>query len=477
MNKYKFFSILVLTLLLAGCGQQENKKEGDNTGTVSAASDSTVIKTAKDAYIYGLPLVLMDITRRQMSNPAAKDLYTPVNQFRHNSSFPDASFKNVVRPNADTYYSVAWLDLAGEPVVLSLPNTKGRYYMMPIMDAYSNVFAAPGTRTTGNEAGIFLISGPQWTGTVPKGMKNIQSPTNTAWIIGRTQVNSKEDGANIVVPLQRGYKLTPLSAWGKTYTAPKPGADNTIPKGDPNTIIKSMPVEEYFNYVNELLAKNQPPAADKTAIDNFASIGIGAGKKFDLNAIPSGAKEAVSNIPKEVFTVFDHEISVSNKLVNGWNTGRKVIGTYGTDYSSRASVAFFGLGANLREDAIYPSCNFDNEGNLLNGANNYVLHFDKGKTPPANAFWSLTLYDPDGYFVDNTINRYTLGDRSSLKINADGSINIYIQKNNPGNDKASNWLPAPAGDFNLLLRVYWPKEEMLNGSWSPPAVMKLSRAN
>jgi len=159
-------------------------------------------------------------------------------------------------------------------------------------------------------------------------------------------------------------------------------------------------------------------------------------------------------------------------LVNGWNVSRKVIGSYGTDYYSRGTVAFFGLGANLKEDAIYPSCFFDKDGNQLNGANKYVLRFDKGRTPPANAFWSLTLYDPQGYFVDNPINRYTLGDRSKLKVNPDGSVNIYIQKDNPGNDKASNWLPTPDGDFNLIMRVYWPKEEMLNKNWEPSAVIK-----
>lgn len=152
--------------------------------------------------------------------------------------------------------------------------------------------------------------------------------------------------------------------------------------------------------------------------------------------------------------------------------GRNVIGTYGTDYASRASVSYFGLGANVREDAIYPSTYFDKDGNKLNGEHNYVLHFDKGETPPAKAFWSLTMYDPEGYFVDNPINRYAIGDRSNMKLNADGSIDIYIQKENPGKEKVLNWLPAPAGDFNLIMRVYWPSDEMLSGSWIPPGVIK-----
>lgn len=469
MNHTKNFLVILFSGLLFSCGQQSGST--DNAGTTGKA-DSSIVQTAKEAFAYGLPLVLMDITRRQMTSQPGSAMYSTPNQFRHNSFFPDASFKNVVRPNADTYYSIAWLDLEKEPMILSLPNTKDRYYMMPMMDAYTNVFASPGSRTTGNEAGNYLISGPGWTGEVAEGMKQIQSPTNTVWIIGRTQVNSKEDGDKIVVPLQRQYKLTPLSAWGKPYTPPTPVADSTAPKGDPNTLVKNMPTDEYFSYVNELLAKYPPPTEDKAAMDKFAAIGIGAGKKFDLNAFPADAKEAVKNIPTGTLDEFTQQnSSVKDQLVNGWYVGRKVIGTYGTDYASRASVSYFGLGANLREDAIYPSAYFDKDGNKLNGEYNYVLHFDKGKTPPAKAFWSLTMYDPEGYFVDNPINRYAIGDRSNMKANADGSIDIYIQKDNPGKEKASNWLPAPAGDFNLIMRVYWPKDEMLNGSWIPPGVI------
>src|SRR6185436_19146946 len=232
MIKSKIIAPFILIFFLIACGQQEGNKDNDKSiGTITANPDSTIVKIATDAYVYGLPLVLMDITRRQSLMPASA-MYNPPNQFKHNDAFPDASFKNVVRPNADTYYSTAFLDLAEEPIVLSVPDTKGRYYMMPMLDAYSNVFASPGTRTTGNLAGNFLISGPQWKGTVPIGMKQIESPTNSVWIIGRTQVNSKADGAKNVVPLQRQYKLTPLSLWGKTYT-PRNNyqPDTTAPKG------------------------------------------------------------------------------------------------------------------------------------------------------------------------------------------------------------------------------------------------------
>ena len=473
MNRKYCFPIVCLCYMLASCGpQQSNKHKMKDEALVA---DTSIVQTIEDAYIYGLPLVLMDITRRQMTDPSAGALYSPPNQFRHNADFPDASFKNVVRPNADTYYSIAWLDLSGEPVVLSLPDSKGRYYMMPMMDAYSNVFASPGTRTTGNSGGSYLISGPGWKGHIPAAMKHIQSPTNTVWIIGRTQVNGKEDGVKNVVPLQRQYKLLPLSAWGKTYAVPQTDSDPSTPKGDPNAIVKGMSLQEYLNYVNKLMDKNPPQTADSSVIKRFALFGIGAGKTFDANSLLEEAREAVNDIPKKVFAALDSQKVGPAKLINGWNLGRTVIGTYGTDYYSRASTAYFGLGANLREDAIYPSCYVDADGNPLNGNNKYMLHFEKGKTPPANAFWSLTMYDPDGYFVDNPINRYTLGDRSNLKVNEDKAIDIYIQKDNPGKDIEANWLPAPEGSFNLLLRVYWPKEEMINRRWNPPTVIKVNK--
>ncbi|MDF2190394.1 DUF1254 domain-containing protein [Paraflavitalea sp. CAU 1676] len=458
--------ILTIVALLTACS--DRPAAGDTT---KAGED--VVSIAKEAYLYGLPIVLMDITRRQMNNPQTGTLYAEPNHFRHNSEFPDASFRNVVRPNADTYYSIAFLDLSKGPLTLSVPDTKGRYYMLPMMDAYTNVFAAPGTRTTGNQAHTFLVAGPQYAGATPAGTQLIQAPTDMVWIIGRTQVNSKQDGDRIVIPLQKQFILAPSGLPGQKNTGPVIAGDTSFPKGDPNAIVAAMPVETFFQYVNALLYKYPPPAADSAVLRRFAHINVGPGKKFELHHIPSGEQEAVSALPKEIADAFDQSLNDKTGLVSGWNIGHKVIGTYGTDYLSRAAVAHFGLGANLREDAIYPSAGFDATGQPLDGANRYVLHFEKGKTPPANAFWSLTMYDPAGYFVGNPINRYTLGDRSKLTVNADGSTDIYLQKDNPGKEKESNWLPAPPGPFNILMRVYWPKEDMLNRTWTPPGIQKL----
>lgn len=473
---HKVLRLFLLFLAFSACNQNPSEKTNQADATATDAlseKDSSLVQIAADAYIFGLPLVIFDVSRRQFSDPSSGALFAPQNTFHHKFDFPDASFRNVVRPNADTYYSTAMLDVSDQPVILSVPNTRGRYYMMPMLDAYTNVFTSPGTRTTGNNAGNFLISGPAWTGNVPAGMKEIKAPTNNIWIIGRTQVNSKADGEKTVVPLQKQYKLTPLSFWGKTAPRPEVKADPNVPKGDPNAYVKGLSAEEFFNYLNQLLEKNPPAPADKSAMDEFAKIGVAPGKKFDAGSLPAVVAEKIKDIPAEVFGTLDQMLKGgTQKLENGWRISRTGIGTYGTNYKERAFVSYMGLGANLPEDAIYPATSIDSSGQQLNGANKYVLHFDKGEAPPAAAFWSLTMYDSDGYFIANPINRYAIGDRSNLKKNSDGSIDLIIQNDSPGKGSESNWLPAPKGDFNLLLRVYWPKKEMIDGSWKIPPVKK-----
>lgn len=466
----KLFLLLPLTAIMLSCSGGAVKKNDEQ-----AQQDSITIQTLKEAYAYGFPLVVMDISRQQMTDgtPGVKGggMRSAPNSFANLSVFPDASFTDVVRPNVDTYYSSAWLDVSKEPVVLSLPDTKGRYYMMPMLDMYTNIFASPGTRTTGNGKGDFLVTGPGWKGEIPKGMKQIEAPTSSVWIVGRTQVNSKADGDKIVVPLQKQYQLTPLSAWGKPYTVPVAEPNPNAPKGFPNAIVEQMSITDYFNYVNRLMAMYPGPAVDKAALDKFAAIGVGADKTFDLSIFDQHVQTALNSLPKKMAAELQKNILAQQE--NGWDMLTKVMGTYGTNYEQRAHIAFIGLGANLLEDAIYPLCSVDGDGNQLNGANKYVIHYDKGQTPPANAFWSLTMYDPKGHLVANPLNRYAIGDRSNLKANADGSVDIYIQNASPGKDKEANWLPAPTGDFNLALRVYYPKQSMIDGTWKITPVKKV----
>lgn len=436
------------------------------------SDDSTIIKTITDAYIFGIPIVLEDLTRRKLID-GANPRHGFINTFTHLSFFPDASFRLVVRPNADTYYSTAFLDLRKEPVVLSVPDTKGRYYMMPMMDAYTNVFASPGKRTAGTSQATYLISGPSWTGTVPAGMQQIKAPTNMVWILGRTQVNSREDGKDVVIPLQNQYRLSPLSMVGKSAPPVAAEHDSTLPTGDPNTILRNMPAEVFFNYLNRLMVDNPPATADAEAMAKFASVGVKPGGQFDPQQFDTAVRVFLAHLPMGFIAKAVQIFSAPDKKHNGWKISVGKIGIFGTDYRARAIVAYNALGANLAEDAIYPTCNVDADGLSLTGANKYVLHFDKGMTPPVNAFWSLTLYDQSGYMVANPINRNAIGDRSGLKENPDGSLDIYIQHDSPGQEKENNWLPAPSDAFNLLLRIYWPKAEVIEGRWVPPAVKKI----
>ncbi len=467
--------MLTASFIFSSCGKKEDKTADSKGNKESAgANDSATVKTAEEAFLFAYPLVIMDYTKRKLTNyETATQDGAPINQFANKNTFPDYTFKDVVRPNADTYYSTAFCDLSKDALVLSIPNTNDRYYLMPMLDAYSNVFSSPGKRTTGTEAGDFLISGPNWKGTVPSGIKEqIKSPTDMIWILGRIQVNGKQDGEKNVIPIQNKLKLTPLTSWGKEYTALKGTIDPTVPKEDPNSIVKNMPIDEFFNLANKLMTNNPPAAADKDAIAKFSKIGVSAGAKFDLTKFDAVTQNAMKEIPKKVYAAFDKELAQPKKLINGWNILIKGMGSYGTDYPMRALVTYAGLGANLPQDAIYPSNSLDQDGKPYNGANKYMIHFDKGQTPPVRGFWSLTMYDQSGYFIQNPINIYAIGHGAPFKYNADGSLDIYIQNETPGKDKESNWLPAPKGDFNVMMRMYWPEDVVINGTWTPPAIKK-----
>jgi hypothetical protein len=418
----------------------------------------------------------MDITRKKATNvPAPEAFAAPVNQFVNVGEFPNASFKDVVRANVDTLYSSAFLDLSKEPIVLSVPDTRGRYYLMPMLDAWTNVFASPGKRTTGTKAGHFAITGPGWSGKLPGGVQEIKAPTNMVWILGRTQTNGPKDYA-AVHAIQKGYKLVPLSSFRKPYTSPK----GTV---DPNFDMKTPPVEQlqkmsaaaFFKALAALMKENPPPAADAPVLAKLAKIGVILGQDFD----PGKLDPAVARgLEKSVAVALDKLQAASKETgtpVNGWRIPAIVLGNYGTDYGARAVVALVGLGANLPADAVYPSAFVDADGKPLTGANRYVLHFGKDATPPVNAFWSLTMYNAESFFVDNPINRYAISSWMPLRKNKDGSIDIYIQRESPGKDKQANWLPAAEGEFNVTMRMYWPKDtapSIVDGSWKPPAITK-----
>jgi len=477
----KWISIFLVATLgaLAGC----NDKKADATDTAkveSPADDAKVqeaVKAGAEAVVYGLPLIMMDLTKDKTTNVAKPEGFAaPVNQFVNVQAFPDASFKDVVRANVDTLYSSAFLDLTAEPIVLSVPDTHGRYYLMPMLDAWTNVFASPGKRTTGTKAGNFAITGPGWTGKLPKGVTEIKAPTDMVWIIGRTQTNGPADYP-AVHKIQSGYKLTPLSSFGKPYTAPEGKVDPAIDmKTPPVEQAQKMSAEAFFNRMATLLKTNPPPASDAPVLEKLKAIGVVPGEKFDPSKLDPAVAKGLEQSVKVAFEKLLVASKETGAPVNGWRVPPMILGNYGSDYGARAVVSLIGLGANLPADAVYPSAFVDGEGKALDGANKYVIHFDKGATPPVNAFWSVTMYNPDSFFVANPLNRYAISSWMPLKKNKDGSLDLYVQHDSPGKDKEANWLPASDKDFNVTLRMYWPVEKapsIIDGSWKPPAVKQV----
>lgn len=428
---------------------------------------------AEEAYIYGYPLVLMEMTRRVMTHAAVPDPTTrkaPVGQFVHLSQALTPALRGVVSPNVDTLYSLAWLDLSAGPMVLSVPDTHGRYYLLPMLDAWTNVFAAPGSRTTGTGEGEFVVVGPRWHGTLPRGLKQISAPTNTVWIVGRTLVDGHADCPEAQA-IQRGYRLTPLSAWGKPHAAPRRVSVDPAMEGQmaPVERVARMEAPTFFGTLAALLTANPPRPGDTPMTERLARLDLVPGRPFNFAALDFATRQALERAIPLARRRIEAKAGTVGERVNGWQCCFG-LGRYGTDYLTRAAIASFGLGANLSADAICPYTTTDGKAKPLSGANSYVLHFAPGRTPPVNGFWSLTLYGPDHALVDNPIGRYAIGDRDVLRLNADGSLDLHIQHEPPGPGKEANWLPAPAGAFNLILRMYWPKPAVLNRTWTPPAV-------
>lgn len=432
-----------------------------------------------EAYIYGYPLVTMEMTRRVMTNIEKPDgTRAPMGQFVRMREYPTAAFRDVTAPNADTLYTVAWIDVGPEPWVLSLPDADDRYYLFPMLDGWTEVFAAPGKRTTGTGAQTYAITGPGWNGKLPAGMKQYQSPTAVVWLLGRIYCTGTAEDYAAVHKLQDQISIVPLSAYGKPYT-PAPGkVDPTV---DMKTAVRdqvnALSTGEYFNLLAKLLKDNPPNAADAPLVKKMAGLGIVPGQPFDGGKLGAVAKEAFDLVPRiaqEKIMLWMKEgiLTGDMKLQNGWLFTTKT-GRYGVNYIQRALISAIGLGANLPEDAVYPTSEGPSLLSSYTGRKKYVMHFPKGETPPVQGFWSMTMYDAQYFFVENPLNRYSISPRQDLKANADGSVDLYIQNESPGVDKESNWLPAPKDQFILMLRMYWPKKtppSILDNTWKIPRV-------
>ena len=486
---------VVVLSLLAGCGKQEEAKvekagaevkaaaEATAKAAAAAAKEAEALALATEAYVYAYPLVTMDMTRRIMTNVAAPEgTRAPMGQFVRMREYPNAKFRDVTAPNADTLYTTSWLDVSKEPWILSIPDMKGRYFLFPMLDGWTNVFEVPGKRTTGTKAQKYAITGPGWTGTLPAGVTEYKSPTALVWLLGRIYCDGTPADYKAVHALQDQVSAVPLSAYGKPY---KPEAGAVDAGVDMKTAVReqvnALDATAYFKRFAELLKTNPPIAEDASMVTKLAKLGIVPGQDFDAAKLDPAVSKGMARAPKPAQELIMGWLKAGiaagdMKLENGWVFTTKA-GTYGTSYLQRALVTAIGLGANRPQDAIYPTSEGPDIAKKYSGAKKYVMHFEKGQMPPAEGFWSLTMYDAQYFFVDNPLNRYNVSSRSKFKPNNDGSIDVYIQNESPGKDKEANWLPAPTGEFILMLRLYWPREKapsILDGSWKIPEVKEAS---
>lgn len=467
---------LAAFLLCLGIAVSHTARAADNP------ANADVDAIAADAYIYAYPLVTVELTRRRLTNVAGPEgTSAPMGQFARLRTYPDASYRDVTAPNADTLYTYAYLDLGKEPWVVSLPDLKGRFAVFSIFDGWTTVFADPGKRTTGTGAQTFALTGPGWKGTLPAGMKEYKSPTQVVFFDGKIYCTGAPDDYKLVHALQDKVTAVPLSWYGKPYT---PTAGKVDPAVDMKTLVRDqvngMEGGAYFKLFAELLKTNPPYPEDAAMVAKLAKLGIVPGSDFDIAKVDPTVAQALTKAAKAALPQIAgwerQGVAAGDwRLENGWVTTTKT-GPYGTDYIQRALVAMIGLYANLAQDSVYPVSNGPELGQQYSGANRYVMHFAKGEMPPVNGFWSITMYDAQYFFVDNPLKRYNVSSRSKFKTNADGSVDVYIQNQSPGKENESNWLPAPADRFILILRMYWPKDKppsILDGSYKIPAVKKV----
>ena len=429
---------------------------------------------AMEGYVYGFPLVMMDVTREVITATSKSGEYkAPINQFGRIRTYVDPDFKDLVRISVDSLWSHAFLDLGKEPMIVTIPDTKDRYIVMQALNMWTDDFASLDTRTPNMKSGNFLIAGPAWNGMAPKEVKaTFRCSTRYAWILVQIFASSPQDFPEIHA-LQDQLAVTPLSAWGKPYMPPgdvpiDPYVDTSAAPYDQ---VRLMTGEMFFKRLAKLLKDNPPYPDDSKMIRKLKKLGVEAGKGFHPGKIDPAVLEGINQAPPDVwkkFAISPFEMDAVNGWINMLNLGR-----YGTDYRTRAFAAYMELGALTSDDVIYPSAFVDGEGNVLDGSREYIIHFEKDGMPPSRAgVWSISPYR-ENFYVQNSIERYGILSSMHLKISEDGSLDIYIQAKSPGTDKEANWLPCPpSGPFNLTIRVYQPNKEILDGTYKLPPVKR-----
>lgn len=420
-----------------------------------------------DAFVFGFPLLLMASAMRGANGSISQGGDMPPNRFVHAPHFPGPNFRAIVGAHPETLYSVAWLDLSSGPVVLRMPDVESRCYLLPLLDAWSNLFASLGPRTAVQRDREYAIAGPDWSGDLPEGLPHLRAPTRHAWAICHLHLH-KYDDLESARTIQRDLEIVPLTAPDEPGDAEsEPLALGNIGRS-PHRRLTEISAEQFLGELAIEMAINPPHDRDEEILVDLAKIGLRPGLLFDWPALSHETREAIEAGVESGKRALEEP--PPSREENGWRHFQHDYDGIEGDYLRRAQIANFALGLVHPQDAIFPLTAVDAEGNRLNGAHRYVLRFEAGGLPPVGASWSLALYDMDQLFVENPLDRYALDSRDDLELSPDGSLEIVIQHERP--DNAANWLPAPEGDFNLMLHMYWPKQSALNGEWVIPPVLR-----
>ncbi len=434
---------------------------------------ATLPSLAREAVLYTLPLY--EMARMRAANCPRRDGLgkfagaTPestlrwINHFVHTRQLLGPQHRQVVSPNNDTLYTNAWLDLSQSPLLLTVPASGERYYVLGLLDFYTNPFGYIGTRTTGNDSGTYLLHGTNWSGDAPAGVTPLACPTDAVWLMGRIMIAGVHD-------------LPAAHAFQDAFKLVRPDGSNAHRPFDvgmqPNDQVGDP--RKYVDVVARALRENPPPAAQAAMVTRFAAVGIGA----NANAAQLPVAQLTA-LRAAIASALDETAAPRPSALNGgWFLPAEVQDSYGEDYFARAQVARNYIGVLGIKEAMYIMADCDSSGAPLDGTHAYALHFPADRLPQVGAFWSVTLYDKaDCMLVDNELNRYSLGDRSpALRYDADGGLRVFFSAQAPRDRKNhGNWLPAPRAPFYLVLRLYMPKAAHLDKTFKYPSINLVSK--
>ena len=464
--------LLATAIALAGCTGTNDNPAAPQPSDLTGAEKAELLERA---YVYTLPLMLMDATYIKMTNteePVGQQ--APANRLIHARRLANASTKEVVTPNVDTNYTQVMMDLSGDALVLRLPRTD-RFCLAQILDAWSNCIAAPMATDIEGDYGYYCFTGPAFKGTVPDGMMHIASPTDHVWMLLRTVCMGEDDLPNVhaIQDEMRTYLLSDFLATGAEYTGRgthNPAYDFTAPVD----YIMTMPMADYFARANELMLTNPPAEADAEWIADLRRINVGPGLAFDASIFGTEGQQMWTTLVKNIIAITTPRSQQFVKPNGSWQFYGEPIAEFGSEYYYRALIAVAALAANPVSVAVYPRANVDSEGQHLNGNHRYRLHIEPGDWPDTNdyGFWSVTLYGEDNFLYGNDLDRYNITDRDHWQRNADGSLDIYIS-HAPDAEHPDNWLPAPADDFHLIFRIYNPVTRIARNEWTMPVITRI----